>query len=275
MRKTNSIDLRNEAPPYPPPYHSHRHLQRQHQRGKQPHMKTLPYGFIVCCFAVFFRILTWTPQDITENQAIPLILQGNTDYYGSIVYAFYVSTNLLLAYAMSAFIVWPTTDTRVSSHVRNYTTHTRHCYRLATIVLGVVIVVNSCVLWREWARAKAFYHHTFYFCEFVQVTLVLVATYSVAMAWAVVVARVNTTSSGKFLLCLAPFAVVLAVGSTGITPKSGQVLQAGQIPTYLPHSYVHNVLLSIHKECMCRVPTILLAHNRLTLGHSSCPSSSR
>lgn len=97
-------------------------------------------------------------------------------------------------------------------------------------------------LWREHTRA-------YFLCERIQVIVIFSVTYFLSALW--ILALKKWSPSVWLTYALSPFflAVLVIRGQGGMTPKAGQIKNAGEIPDYRPNSPIHAWFLTIHRGC--------------------------
>lgn len=159
---------------------------------------------------------SYTPEDVTELQAVPLMLQGGSDWGGSLIFAWRTSSviGLSVVYTVRLCAGLPLGRTFLSTLVQ----------ALPLVGGGAIFLalVGSFNLFEE--RGE------FFRCETGMTMLVLGLIFLLNIVFLVSVA--SKVSSRRELILIGPCFLTLSVITIadGTTFKAGQVLQAGEIP---------------------------------------------
>lgn len=203
-------------------------------------------------FLTFVFLANWpvyTPEEITELQKVPLILQGGTDYGGSNMFAAYVFGHIFFGILACLSLTLLLNKSASPSNIRSFLSSrfvmTGYvamflCANLYFIVGGVALLLLG----------VDDLHLNYFICDYVQVFVLISLTYLLSYFLIVALSSSNLRLGAKCLLSPIFFVIFVMVGSTGITPKAGQILQSYQIPEYRPNSLRHRILLPIHDLCL-------------------------
>lgn len=201
---------------------------------------------IVFFFLVYFFSLFWpgpySPQEITELQTIPLILQGGTDMGGSNLFAIYASGYIF--YGVIACFVFTLKffgkDLKIG--------------RIASLVIdqfffSFYFATVAILLWTllEGRLPISPFH---ILCQYIQLIVIFSVTSGFSYYFIKWLSQTNIPLFVKIVLSPIFFALMIWICWTGITPKAGQVLISSEVPRDLPNSERHEMLINLHKCCL-------------------------
>ncbi len=205
---------------------------------------------IIAYLLIWITFVVFSPSEITELQEVPLILQGGTDMGGSNIFAAYVAgyflfgllgclllTNLLRVSGRKSPRCWTNSWSTFTGLVLSY---------LVIISLPIITAIRLATF----PTVDEGHHHAFFVCDDVTAAAVSFITYILSSLWIFWLSRKAISDNAKFLL--SPLILVLSfyLASDGLTPKSGQVLNAFVIPKRQPVSAKHNIMLNVHDCCL-------------------------
>lgn len=200
-------------------------------------------------FGIFWvSFFLFTPQEITELQKVPYILQGNTDYGGSNIFAFFVSCHLFIG--LIACFHW-------TYYFSTFEPKNTLCKLLKskTCILSYWIlffVINYNVflpfdIYKDLPYGSK--DRIYFFCEYFQVLILIVTFYLLSTIFIFLLSKVKLPITSKYILSPLFIFILINIGWTGITPKAGRILLSGEIPKYSPNSKTHEIILEIQKYC--------------------------
>jgi hypothetical protein len=205
--------------------------------------------------AAWATLVAYSPAEITELQQIPAILQGGTDWGGSNEHAAYMSGSIL--FGILGALQWGLVVSADSWRAGRAAVFGTPLVSVSLWVWWLGISVSALISAYRPPTLQASSQEiarTYFFCERVQSVLFVLAMYITCVSWTLLVRRVLFRTRYA-ATALAPIPVIFFIwlGWTGITPKTGQLVQAGEIPSCRPQSERHRALLRIHFYCMrCR-----------------------
>jgi len=188
-------------------------------------------------WAFFF---VYSPAEVTELQRVPLILQGGTDWGNSNLFAAYVTGHFIFGVLGCLVLV----QAHLNNKSRELWLNVLGSFFIAFALINAPAVFNlfELYLWGRHTRA-------YFLCEQIQVIVIFSVTYLLSVLW--IRALKKWSPSVWLTYALSPFllAVLAIMGQGGITPKAGQIKNAGEIPNYRPNSSMHAWFLTIHRGC--------------------------
>jgi hypothetical protein len=183
----------------------------------------------------YFSHEPYTPQEVTEDQAIPLILQGGTDWGGSNFFAAYVTTLIVFGF-LGAYVFTGQLHFR-----RPWQSDLMAVFWWSLLIFNLLLISPYFVAAALYPKKFCEPDSLYFLSEDLGTTGLFVFFYVLTAAWILWLRRFPLGL--RYLLAPAILVLLLALGADGITAKSGQVVTAGQIPPPNLRSWKHRLML--------------------------------
>ena len=181
---------------------------------------------------------SYTSEEIGHLQAIPMFLQGSTDWGGSLTFAIVMAAYITFGVSGSLYLT----------------------LRLAKVApQGKFFADFARSLWflkYHWVALFVLNVHTIDYDrridpnDFRNMFLLASCIYLLSIVLIIVLYRLRRLNLWHRLVLSPLFMVAwLLLGSDGTTAKAGQVLNAGVDPQWIPRSTRHRVMLEWHRLC--------------------------
>ena len=224
-------------------------------------LKNLTKSLSVLILVVFFLVIldiffVFSPQEVTELQKVPLILQGGTDLGGSNIYAAYVTGHTFfgLLWCLS-FSLMLNTSASTKNKLLNFVTN-RYVilgYFVAFLLVNAPMLNLFTMYTMEAPGSYPEFTDKYFVCDYFQTFLLFAICYLSSFLMIFTLSRTKISFLKQLLLLPSILILFIFLAKDGITPKAGQVVQQYVVPKDTPNSSAHSAFIEIHK--LCRICT--------------------
>ena len=189
--------------------------------------------------------MEYSPSEITELQAVPLILQGGTDSGGSNIFAGYVAGCFLFGLIASFLLLSLKLYPKYGSTFRNILLGFIFAFLLSNLPYLLEFFSGCLGVPKLTMGARPYY----FVCDYIQIFVLFSLAYLLSVLWIWFLSKRVKSYFLQYLLCPLVLVLLFVLADTGITPKVGKNLNSGVIPDYSSHSLKHSWLLNLHRVC--------------------------